>query len=247
MVDGENLNLAFAKLTEFYTLSAETDISSVLTESQIKLLSLYEYINIIPTVIFTNVYFLYRFFINFLSCYFRLSFPNAQPGFAKTVYVHTLNKNKKTLYKDYFKLNWPLLLLFIGGCVIGVTISFFSLETITELFINDIPIKICYIASLFGFILMTMYVPFLFNNMEVLFEKYEDEFAKSSNDVTENYLRKIQSNIELNIEEQQKIEKMLSDLKNPLEDENPKENEEDIIQDEIKKEEDENNKDESEL
>ena len=194
----------------------DIDLVFALGENQ-NIFFIFECIVLIPSVVLTNIYFIYKIIKNFLSIYLRLGYPKGNPNFIKTVYNYTLRVNKKELNKDFFYLNYPFFLLLIFGYILGIVFALFRYSDL---------IQVSYIGSFFAFILMSLFVPYLFANMEAIFNKYEEKFVKSSVIVTNNYLSSLQDHIDLNKEEADKLKDILKDFKNPLEDENISEDEE---------------------
>ena len=69
-----------------------------------------------------------------------------------------------------------------------------------------------------GSVLTIFFHPFYFGNQEALYDYYADEFAKGTGYVADFLLRSLQNNIELTMEEKEKLEQSLAKARNPLED-----------------------------
>lgn len=209
-IDQDGIKRAFEIYYNFMMSSGQNDLYVELGEYG-NIFFVFSSIISIPPILLANVYFFFKLIRNFLNIYLRLSFPKAQSVFLKNVYNLTNSKFKKEIQKDILYLNWPYLLLFILGNIGGIIGGFFITKDL---------LMISYIGSLFSVVLSILYCPFLFSNMEVIFSKYENKYAQSSNEITNRYLKDLQTHIELNEEEQQKLKEILKNFKNPLDDDN---------------------------
>jgi hypothetical protein len=216
IVDKEGIISALEIYYSYMANELDMDLVLALGEYQ-NIFFIFECTTLIPSVVLTNIYFIYKIIKNFLSIYLRLGYPKGNPNFIKSVYNYTLRVNKKELNKDFFYLNYPFFLLLSLGYILGIVFALLKY--------NDL-IQVCYIGSFFAFILMSLFSSHLFANMEAIFNKYEEKFTKSSIIITNNYLSSLQNHIDLNEEEADKLKDILKDFKNPLEDENISEDEE---------------------
>ena len=177
---------------------------------------LFELISTLPPALLSSIYFIYKINRASLAIYFRLSYPKSDPMYLKQVFTYTNKKYKKEIGKDYWSLNWPLyLLLTIGvgaGAFIGLQIH------------NNFDFASSF-ALITGSLLMLPYLPYYFSNKEALYSKYEQIFVTCSLEVTNSFLKNLQSRIELNEEEKRALEQMLNKLENPLEENDEKEDE----------------------
>ena len=104
--------------------------------------------------------------------------------------------------KDWFKLNWPLLVLPLFGAGIAILIYFLFINNIT--FLTPIVILGCTASLIF-------FLPFYFSNMEVIYHQYEKAFKDGNKKAIEMVLARIQSSIELSEEEKRSLEESFKD------------------------------------
>ena len=104
---------------------------------------------------------------------------------------------RRSLRKDWFKLNWLIIVLPLIGSAIGALIYFLVVK-------NPMYLPVCLNAG--AFIPYIFFLPFYFPNMEVLYTRYENIFKEGNKMAIEAFLERIQSSIELSEEEKRNLE-----------------------------------------
>ena len=161
------------------------------------------------------------FFIYFTSRYSITIYPRSNnkamnPRFVRLVYGLVVSKNRFKMMKDYFYLNWPLYILLIIGFAGGAILGFYWQSDLVVMLASGLVL---------GAVLSSFFLPFYFANQEALYDKYEIEFRKGANEYAQMLVKNLQSDIELSIEEKEKLEKAISKANSPLDDDNQEEDE----------------------
>lgn len=172
------------------------DMIARLEENNGMLLTFITYVSSFP-IIPAFIFFIYGTSISSLSIYYRANINGAAPSLIRLGINNAyLNKGRK-MRKDWFKLNWPLLVLPLVGSAIGVLIYFLFINNIN--FLGPIIILSCVASLLF-------FLPFYFPNMETIYHRYEIAFKDGNKRAIEMILARIQSSIELSEEEKRSLE-----------------------------------------
>ena len=172
------------------------DLLSRLEENNSLLLTFMTYVSSFP-IIPAFIFFIYGISFSSLSIYYRSNITSAAPSLIRLgVNNAYLNKGRK-MRIDWFKLNWPLLVLPLFRSGLAILLYF--------LFINNISflaptIMLGCVASLLFFL------PFYFANMETIYHRYEMAFRDGNKKAIEMILARIQSSIELSEEERKNLE-----------------------------------------
>ena len=200
-------------LTNFYTvIENESLVYSDILDALYAydgILFIYFAAIVFPAVFIAFAYALYSMSRTSIVIYFKMHVKNINVRFAKMVYGDVVRRNRWRLLKDYMLLNWPLYLLYIIGSAGGVVGCFFWKGDLLYMFAGGL---------IGGALLSMFFLPFYFGNQEVLYEKYAEQFQISTNNVTSYLLQNLQNNIDLTIEEKERLEKSFNDFRNPLED-----------------------------
>ena len=197
-IDKENTMKALEIYYNFLMNDLDGDLIIQLGDSY-EMFHLFEMIINIPAITLTNLYIFYKFTLDFLSVYLRLSYPLAHSNFLNAVFKLTFSKHKKNILKDFFSLNWLYFLLILVGYIAGITFALHLSNSITW---------VCYVSSIFAIIFSSFYASNIFMNMEAIYQKYENSFNVASVFVTNAYLKRIQNTVELENEEAENLRKL---------------------------------------
>ena len=172
------------------------DLISILEANDGLLLTFFIYItsfSFIPAII----YFVTTIFYSSLSIYYRANVRSAVPSLIRLAINNTYDRYRRSIRKDWLKLNWPLYVLPLLGSIIGSLIYFFAVRNIN--FLSAIIIISSVVPLIF-------FLPFYFSNMEVLYHRYENTFREGNQMAVETILARIQNSIELSEEERKNLE-----------------------------------------
>lgn len=190
-----------------YLSSAEAtydDIMNVLYENNGLLLTFFIYITVfgIPVAVLAFIY-----YISFssLSIYFRTSIAFVAPPLLKMSVNNTYRHHRRKMSKDWFKLNWPLLVLSLAGMVLFALLDLLLIKRI------DLLPGLVIIG---GVSLLMFYLPIYFTNMETIYMKYEQNFIQGNQEAINTVLQRIQNSIDLSEEEKRNLEESLRGKEN---------------------------------
>lgn len=219
----QTTNPAFTESVEnFYTMLEAGDISldnlnSVLYANGNVLFN-YMASVLFPSVFLAVLFLIYNLSRNSLMIYYRLNLKGVNGRFVAMVYRDTVRRNRMRMLGDYLKLNWPLYLLLVVGFVGGILGGYFWKKDL---------LTMLSLGLLGGSFSSSFFLPFYFANQEALFDFYAMEINISSNNVTKFMLMSLQSNIDLSIEEKERLQKAIEDMQDPLEDHKTDDNKKD--------------------
>ena len=171
-----------------------------------------------PSVFLAIIFLIYNLSRNSIMIYYRLNLKGVNGRFVAMVYRDVLRRKRMKMLGDYLSLNWPLYVLLVVGFVGGILGGYFWKKDLLTMLA---------LGLLGGSLLSSFFLPFYFGNQEALFDFYANEIGVSSNNVTKYMLMSLQSNIDLSIEEKERLEKAIEDMKDPLEDHKPDDNKKD--------------------
>ena len=190
---GSFSNLVNAYMDENFTYE---DLGNLLNENGGLLLTFFTYVSSLPLP-FAILWFIYSISYSSISIYYRSNIRAVSNSLIRLALDNTFLKIKKSYLKDWFSLNWPILVLSFVGAVLGALFSIIILKNITYL-----GSFICLGSVLF----IVFFLPFYFSNMEVIYHRYEEYFKDGNKVAVEMILNRIQSSIELNEEERKELE-----------------------------------------
>ena len=173
---------------------------------------------ILPSLFLAILVIFYSTSRSSIMIYYKMSAKNVSNRFAKLVYSDVLHHKRMAMFKDYWTLNWPLYMLLILGFVGGAIGGFF--------WKGDLVFMLS-LGLVSGAVLGTFFLPFYFGNQETLYDTYAPQFISSTGNITNYLLNTLQKDIDLSIEEKEKMKENLSNLNNPLEDEDQNDNKKD--------------------
>ncbi len=134
---------------------------------------------------------------NSISLYYRANINNGTPSLMRLAIANAYSRYKRSLRKDWLKLNWPVFVLPLVGSAFGVLIYFLVVRN---------PLYLAPLVNAGAFIPYIFFLPFYFPNMEVLYTRYENIFKEGNKMAIESLLERIQSSIDLSEEEKRNLE-----------------------------------------
>lgn len=173
---------------------------------------LFTYVAIVtfPALYLAFIWLIYNISRSSIVIYYKMHSKNTSNRFSKMVYIDVVRRNRMRMFKDYMMLNWPLYVLLAIGFGGGTYLGY--------LWKHDLLIMYA-VGILGGAVLSMFFLPFYFGNQEALYDYYAEEFVNGTTNVANFWLKSLQNNIDLTIEEKERLEKSLSKAANPLEDE----------------------------
>lgn len=208
----DSLNTFYVML-EDGTFTME-EFNNVLTMNHYILFN-YLCIVIFPSWYLAIIFFIYKITRSAITIYFRIGVRNINNRFVNYVYRDVARRNFWRMIGNYLSLHWPLFILLLLGFAGGTVGGYFLRQEL--LFVLT-----CGVVG--GALLAAFYLPFYFPNQEALFDYYETEFQKGVMNVTNKLLNTIQENIDLSMEEKEELEKKISELNSPLDDNSGEDN-----------------------
>ena len=199
---GDTFINAYNSLIYQYAYSSEftyEDVMAKLYENNGLLLTFIVYISVLGIPL-SMLAFIYYISFSSLSIYYRTAVTIAAPPLLKMSVNNTYAIHRHEIRKDWFKLNWPMLVLSFLGMVAGALIDIFLVRRI-DLLPGFVIVG--------GVALLMFYLPFYFVNMETIYKKYEKHFQEGSQRAIEDLLERIQSSIDLDEEEKKTLEESL--------------------------------------
>ena len=197
-VYGTTFTESFSNLIKQYSASNMTyeDLIAVLEENNGLILTFIIYASILPLPV-AILRFIYAISFASISIYYRNSCVGATPSLISLAVNNTFSIYKRKIRKDWFVLNWPLLVLSLLGSVAGGLIAFFLIKDL---------IYLPALVSLGSVALLFIFLPLYFSNMESLYERYENAFKEGNKRAVEAILARIQSSIDLTDDEKRGLE-----------------------------------------
>ena len=147
------------------------------------------------------VAFVFGVAFNSVNVYLCSSIPGATAAFSTAVFKRFLKDHINSYRKDFWSLNWPLILLLIVGIAGGYALVF----GLQMDYGYGLPI-----SSMIGIAFMIPFAPFFFAGMEALFAKYNPQMKQASMDLTQGFLNDLKDNVNISEEDRQKIEELLN-------------------------------------
>ena len=128
--------------------------------------------NNVPVYFFYSLCFLFFITRNNVSLFYRLDTMELLGQANKIIQERILKKYRKEYYLAYFYTNWPTLLLFIGGFILGGYVGFLTVGTYAGVFVLGLALAL--------FITFGLYGPFYISVNEAIYiflkDKYKLEF-----------------------------------------------------------------------
>lgn len=156
-----------------------------------------------------------------VNLFLRVALPRSNPFFLHQTSKRATRNNFKTFYGSYIALNWPFYLLILVGFAGGIVYSYFTgfelLKSVT-------------MGTSLGFALNSFFFPFFFSNNAAIYESFEDCYKRSSKEVVDEMLHRIEEVTEINPRLKERFQNTMTNIGDPLVDED--EDEESINEEE---------------
>ena len=200
---GETFTAAFSNVVKVYSETNTTydELLRVLNENDGLLLTFFIYVSTLPIPL-AVLWFIYSVSFNSISVYYRLNVRGGTASLIRLAINETYARCRGKMRADWFKLNWPTLVLSLFGSIGAVLISYFLIKDITIF-----PA----IVVLGSVALLLFFLPFYFSNMEVIYSRYINEFKNGNKMAVQAVLARIQSSIDLSEEERKQLEESFKD------------------------------------
>ena len=197
-VYGETFINAFSNIVKVYSANDTTyeDLFRELNANDGFLLTFFIYVSTLP-VPFAVLWFIYSVSFNAISVYYRLNVRGGTPSLIRLAINETYSRFRGKMRADWFKLNWPTLVLSLLGSIGAGLIAYFLIKDIS-LFPA--------IIGLGSVTLLLFFLPIYFSNMEVIYSRYIDAFKNGNKMAVEAVMARIQSSIDLSEEEKRQLE-----------------------------------------
>ena len=195
---GEPFVEQFRNVLVLYSSNDATyeDLLNALHENNDLLLTFFIYVSTTP-VPFAVIWFIYSISFNSLSIYYRLNLRSGAVGLIRLALNATYSRYRNKMRADWFKLNWPLLVLSLVGSIVGGLIAYFLIKDI---------LYFTAIVTLGSVGLLFLFLPLYFSNMEVIYMQYESAFKEGNKMAVDAVLARIQTSIDLSEEERKSLE-----------------------------------------
>ena len=201
---GDLFIASFNDLIEVYSASDTTydDLFNVLYANDGMLLTFINYVASFPIPL-TLSSFIYFISVSSISIYYRTNVNGVTGSLIRIGVNKTYSRYGLKIQGDWFKLNWPMIVLSLLGSIGGIILTIFLIKNVEFMF----PVSV--IGSV---ILLVFFLPFYFANMEAIYLKYEEGFKRGNNEAIQEVLTRIQTSIDLSEEEKRELESSFNDV-----------------------------------
>ena len=175
------------------------ELTALLEDNNNMLLTFIVYISAVGIPL-SMLAFIYYISFSSLSIYYRANVAFGAAALLKMSVGNTYARHRNEMRKDWFSLNWPMLVLSFVGMLAFGALDFFLIKRI------DLLPTFVLVG---GVALLMFYLPFYFANMETIYKKYEMNFKEGNQEAIETILRRIQNSIDLSEEEKKNLEASL--------------------------------------
>lgn len=219
-IDKEGINNAISTIKDLVlsggALNEELTLKDLLTTNY-SIFMLFLNVSSLSTLFISMFYFICSISKNSLSIYAKLLNKNTKmnPLIINSFAFSVVKKNKQ-FKKDYYSLNWPLYLFLFLGFVGGVLMFCFKSDNTELLALSSTGLAI---------LLMSFYLPFYFPNMEVLFDKYKEEIKKENDNLAKQMIERFNKQFNLSDEEKEMLDKKMKEMNKDIIDNDIKEDE----------------------
>lgn len=165
------------------------------------LLTFIYYVSAIP-IPFAIASFAYFISYTSISVYYRANISSGTPSIMRLAIASSYARYRRSIKKDWLKLNWLVFVLPLVGSALAALIYFLVIKNVTYL---------APALTIGAFIPYIFFLPFYFPNMEVLYHRYENVFKEGNKMAIESLLERIQSSLELSEEEKRNLEESFRD------------------------------------
>ena len=208
---GDTFVNSFNTLAFQYMNNAEftyEELVALLEDNNNMLLTFIVYISAVAIPL-SMLAFIYYISFSSLSIYYRANVAFGAAALLKMSVGNTFARHRAEMRKDWFSLNWPMLVLSFAGMIGFGLLDYFLIKRI------DLLPTFVIVG---GVALLMFYLPFYFANMETIYKKYETHFKEGNQEAIETILIRIQSSIDLSEEEKKNLEASLRGQDNEDED-----------------------------
>ena len=185
---GETFTNAIGYLNAQYLngLSYE-ELIELLEENDKFLLTFIYYVSAVP-VPFSIAAYMYFISFSSISLYYRANISSGTPSLMRLAIANSYARYRRSMKKDWLKLNWPIFVLPLVGSGLGALLYFLVIKNV--LFLAPA-------LTIGAFIPYLFFLPFYFPNMEVIYHRYENVFKEGNKMAIETLLERIQNSLEL--------------------------------------------------
>ena len=127
----------------------------------------------VPALYISAVFFIALIGINAIGLFDRLNNMSEPGRLHKVAHANLLINYRKEMYLSFFKLNWPLFLLFFIGFGGGAVIGYFTLHTYNGVYTLGIVLGVLVAFGLFG--------PFFLANNEAIYISFKERYLDEKN------------------------------------------------------------------
>ena len=197
-VYGDVFTSAFSNVVKVYSASDSTyeDLLHELDANDGLLLTFFIYVSTLPVPL-AVLWFIYSISFNSLSVYYRLNVRGGTSSLIRLAINETYARCRGKMRADWFRLNWPTLVLSLFGSVAGGLIVHF--------FIKDVSFMPA-VVGIGSVALLLFFLAIYFSNMEVIYSRYITAFKDGNKIAVEAILSRIQMSIDLSEEERKQLE-----------------------------------------
>ena len=198
---GEIFVSEFSNIVNHFSI-AETSIEDINNLLNANTRLLFTFFTYVQTAAIFPLMTSFLYFISFasISLYYRANIPAGTAPIMRLSINNTYRQYGRKMKRDWWALNWPLLLLSLLGMAIAASINLFAIRDVALL-----PA-----VTLIGSVaLLWLFLPFYFSNMEVIYKKYENRFKQGNKQTVTDIIQKIQASIDFNVEEKKTFEESL--------------------------------------
>ena len=230
LLNGMDLNAILNTFLEAYQAGDIEGMNAILNSEP--MLSLMTWTGVVESVSFA-LSFLFHIYRYGVLAYFHFSIQGVDARTVNAFYKAALRSTRTKGYnKDYFSVIWPMLLLSVLSLGLGIYFGYLltTIESVSLFFQNNSYFQNNQLISLTAVLTMLLFValflPYYFDSMILLYQKYELSFGQAALEFAQETINQLKQTEQLSKEEREEIEKNLSSLKKQQEDLDNKEKEE---------------------
>lgn len=214
--NGLEINESLNAMMEAYRNNDSETMLSIMNSEPIA--SLYKWAVVFESFVFA-LSFLFHVLRYGVLGYFHFSMPNAGARSINMLYRKALHSAKTSGYnKDYFAAIWPVILVvalsLCLGIWLGVTLS--NIESVSYFFANNSYFSETTFVMIIGMFVCSIFLllslPYYFEAMSMIYQKYESSFGEAAFEFANEALRQLKEQQKLGEEEQKQIEEALKEL-----------------------------------
>lgn len=150
------------------------------------------------------IVFLYFITYSSLTIYFKVNIQTTNANLYPYLLKQANSLSNKKILKEFWALNWPMLLLAIVGYVIGAIIAY------STNYFDYVGVALCGVVG--GMAIASLFLPIFFNNMEAIYETNAPLIKQASDELNKNMLTELQNSLKISKEQQEEIQRALDEL-----------------------------------